>query len=141
MSSVVTPHQDNDADVASSSIKRDIQRHASAADEMIQSIRNELFTPPGAAAKTFVDDGDDDELGDEINRLARVQDDIRQEVIGVHNVGSFFMDKRSPETLEKTTVEVTREERNGLIFFVLVGFWIVVYIKQWIELNMPGSRI
>ena len=139
MSSLVTPQQEKDADVASSSIKRDIQRHASAADEMIQSIRNELFTPPGAPVMQAAVDGDDDELGEEIDRLARVQDDIRQEVVEVQNVASFV---KSLKMEKKSAVDVaTHEERNSLIFFVLVAFWVVVYIKQWIEYNMPGRRI
>lgn len=140
MSSLVTPQQEKDADVASSSIKRDIQRHASAADEMIQSIRNELFTPPGAPLVQAAVDGDDDELGEEIDRLARVQDDIRQEVVEVQNVASFVKSLK----MEKKSASVdvaTHEERNSLIFFVLVAFWVVVYIKQWIEYNMPGRRI
>jgi hypothetical protein len=134
MSNVFTPQQEKDADVASSSIKRDIERHASAADEMIESIRNELFTPPGAPLQVV--DGDDDELGEEIDRLARVQDDIRQEVVEVQNVASFI------KLFEKKSVnDVTQEERNSLIFFVLVAFWVLVYIKQWVEYKMTGSRI
>jgi hypothetical protein len=134
MSNVFTPQQEKDADVASSSIKRDIERHASAADEMIESIRNELFTPPGAPLQVV--DGDDDELGEEIDRLARVQDDICQEVVEVQNVASFV------KLFEKKSVnDVTQEERNNLIFFVLVAFWVIVYIKQWVEYKMAGSRI
>lgn len=139
---LVTPQQEKDADVASSSIKRDIQRHASAADEMIQSIRNELFTPPGAAAANMIDDeksllGDDDDLGDEINRLSRVQDDIRQEV-DAQNVESIVMVKKKAPENQKTVDVVSTEERSGLILFVLIAFWVIVYIKQWIEYNMPG---
>jgi hypothetical protein len=134
MSNVFTPQQEKDADVASSSIKRDIERHASAADEMIESIRNELFTPPGAPLQVV--DGDDDELGEEIDRLPRVQDHIRQEVVEVQNVASFV------KLFEKKSVnDVTQEERNSLIFFVLVAFWVLVYIKQWVEYKMTGSRI
>lgn len=139
-SSVVTPQQEKDADVASSSIKRDIQRHASAADEMILSIRNELFTPPGAPVAQVVD-GDDDELGEEMDRLARVQDDIRQEVVDVQNVASFVTLLSKTKTKTKSVDVATHEERNSLIFFVLVSFWVVVYIKQWIEYNMPGSSV
>jgi len=134
----VTPSKDNDAEVAFSSIKRDIQRHASAADEMIASIRNELFTPPGSSddLKSFYDD----DLGDEIQRLARVEEDIRQEM-NAQNVDSIVMEKKAvgktqPETLE-TTTDFSKEERSGFIFFVLIAFWVVVYIKQWIEYHVP----
>lgn len=143
-SAIVTPSHDKDSEVASSSIKRDIQRHASAADEMIQSIRNELFTPPGSNVtsnedlKSLYDD--DGELDDEILRLARVEKDIRQD-LDAHNVDSIVMKKKrvaktQRETLEKT-VDLSNEERSGLVLFVLIAFWVVVYIKQWIEYNAP----
>ena len=138
-SAIITPQKDNDADVASSSIKRDIQRHASAADEMIQSIRNELFTPPGSSddLKTFYDD----DLGDEIQRLARVEQDICQEVTA-QNIDNIVMGNKTSVT--RTNAEILedalsfqKEERSGLIMFVMIAFWVVVYIKQWIEYNTP----
>lgn len=135
---VVTPQKDSDADGASSSIKRDIQRHASAADEMIQSIRNELFTPPGSSAdlNTFYDD----DLGDEIQRLASVEQDIRKEVnaqsVDSIGVGNRKVTRTNAETLENT-LDLNKEERSGLILFVMIAFWVVVYIKQWVEYNTP----
>lgn len=131
--STATPSKDTDDAVVSSSIKRDIQRHASAADEMIASIRNELFTPPGSNKdlKSLYDD--DGELVDEIQRLASVEHDIRQD-LNASNVKSLVMEKTESET---KTVDVSKEERSGLVLFVLISFWVVVFIKEWIEHNIP----
>lgn len=140
--SVVTPQkQEKDDEVASSSIKRDIQRHNSAADEMIASIRNELFTPPGSSNAPSNDDlkslyDDDGELGEEIQRLASIENTIRQD-LNASNVDSIVMKGKKKAYAYGQTVNVTKEERSSLVFFALVVVWVVVYIKQWIEYNYP----
>lgn len=131
-STIITSQKDSGDEVASSTIKRDIQRHMSAAEDMISSIRDELFTPPGSSNNiqslaNDIDDkslyDDDGTLGDEIQRLASVEDDIRQDLA----------------TAKPKTIDIVRkEERNGLVFFVLVAIWVIVYIKQWIEYNHPN---
>lgn len=131
-STIITSQKESGDEVASSTIKRDIQRHMSAAEDMISSIRDELFTPPGSSNNiqslaNDIDDkslyDDDGTLGDEIQRLASVEDDIRQDLA----------------TAKPKTIDIVRkEERNGLVFFVLVAIWVIVYIKQWIEYNHPN---
>lgn len=131
-STIITSQKESGDEVASSTIKRDIQRHMSAAEDMISSIRDELFTPPGSSNNiqslaNDIDDkslyDDDGTLGDEIQRLASVEDDIRQDLA----------------TAKPKTIDIVRkEERNGLVFFVLVAIWVIVYIKQWIEYNYPN---
>lgn len=146
-SSIVTPQKDCDADVASSSIKRVIQRHASAADEMISSIRDELFTPPGSSSniQSLIHDeddkslyDDDGELGDEIQRLKSVEDDIRQDIAIAKSESPIAINAAKPKT---NVVDVNKEERNGLVFFALIVVWVVVYIKQWIEYNYPSQIV
>ena len=144
----VTPTKDTDVEVASSSIKRDIQRHASAAEEIINSIREELFTPPGRAESNKEFHDDDGELCDEIQRLPSVEDDIRQD-LDAQNVDAFIMKtKKATETrvdtaktqeslTDKKLYDLSKEEHRGLVLFIMIAFWVIVYVKQWMEYNAP----
>ena len=127
MSSSETPHTKIDKDVVSSSFMKEIQRRVTDQDAMIDSIRSELFTPPPASDRKEIKSPefhDDGELCDEIRRLDSLQEDIRQDIDDVNEALSFPT-KRDEMKL------ISREERNGLVLFVMIALWLVVYAKEW----------
>lgn len=142
----ITPTRDtDDAEVVSSTIKRDIKHYASVADAMIDSIQ-QLFTPPGQqqqgveSNKEFHDDG---EICDEIQRLPSLADDIRQDLDAQHVLEAIaVLEKKKVVDASKESVknDMKSEEHRRLVLLVMIAFWIIVYMKEWIEYN-PALEI
>jgi hypothetical protein len=144
MSSAIddTP-QKSDDEVLSSTIKRDIERRINTADEMIDSIRAELFSPPsqqGEHAEMGFHDDDDGEMYDEIKRLPSVEEDIRQDLYlqDVDCVRRSFLRKADDSTQQPETdcahqkyLSGSQEEIDSLWLFSMIAFWVIVFLKEW----------
>jgi hypothetical protein len=145
-----TPQKDDEVDeILSSTIKRDIERRLTTADEMIDSIRSELFTPPHDASIGFFHDDDyDGEMCDEIKRLPSVEEDIRQD-LNSQNMDSIrctFLRDDTAQTLagapqqeqQKQLNGIRGEEMNNLWLFSMIALWVIVFLKEWFA-TLPVS--
>jgi hypothetical protein len=151
-----TPQKDDEVDeILSSTIKRDIERRLTTADEMIDSIRSELFTPRPPQQQCehdddigFFHDDDDGEMCDEIKRLPSVEEDIRQD-LNSQNMDSIrckFLREDTAQTLagapqqeqQKQLNGIRGEEMNNLWLFSMIALWVIVFLKEWFA-TLPVS--
>ena len=144
MSSVIdeTP-QKGDDEILSSTVKRDVERRIRTADEMIDSIRAELFTPPSQQGepdeRVFHDD--DGEMYDEIKRLPSVEEDIRRDLNSqdVDSVRRSFLGEVDDSTQQSETDCVTHQKHSSgsqevidrFWLFSMIAFWVIVFLKEW----------
>ena len=144
-----TPQKEDD-EIMSSTIKRDIERRLTTADEMIDSIRAELFSPPpqqGDHDSMVFHDDDVGEMADEIKRLPSVEEDIRQD-LNSQNMDSilrkvlreahddpaqtFAAGDAQPQQQHKQQLGgICGEEMNNLWLFSMIALWIIVFLKEW----------
>jgi hypothetical protein len=145
MSSVIdeTP-QKGDDEILSSTVKRDVERRIRTADEMIDSIRAELFTPPsqqGEPDEMVFHDDDYGEMYDEIKRLPSVEEDIRRDLNSqdVDSVRRSFLGEVDASTQQSETDCVTHQKHSSgsqveidrFWLFSMIAFWVIVFLKEW----------